>query len=358
MADDKNQELTGYDSGSDMWRKYTARCGIITAYCICRRYLETQAKTADMTEGEFCRQLRDEMAAERNFVDVGVYNHSAEYAELDGNKGVFDESDRVNRLCAADIDAVINACEYGDGSVDYKMAVNALTARYGMERLRFVLACEVNWDSVFGRYPDEVYQWACETNIHECYGRFGVRTRPEFLTELITEFRQAEQINNQEQGGMKLTNKLDFYIAFYEQLALKGFQAYAAYDKQNHIADICVGGNNIAHLTKEDNIILNPHAEVEVGTVEKIREIMKETAARFGIFVGERLMFSEKELRIIYVSAIESRIAPNNDWCSDEIESLDGIIAKIEDAIPELTDYPVSADHKAVRDAEFEGVEQ
>ena len=78
-------------------------------------------------------------------------------------------------------------------------------------------------------------------------------------------------------------NKYDFYIAFYEQLALQGFQAYVAYDKEHHIADICVNGNNIAHLTKTDYIEQNPHANADTDHLEKIGQIMRETALAWGI---------------------------------------------------------------------------
>jgi hypothetical protein len=85
---------------------------------------------------------------------------------------------------------------------------------------------------------------------------------------------------------LKLKSKTDFYIAFYERLALAGFQAYMpSYDyNKNHIADICVNGCNVAHLTKADSIEPNPYAEgVESGTIDKIHEIAKDTALRCGI---------------------------------------------------------------------------
>jgi len=83
-----------------------------------------------------------------------------------------------------------------------------------------------------------------------------------------------------------LKSKQFFYIAFYEQLALKGFQAYKpSYDyNENHIADICAGGYNIAHLTKTDDIKPNPYAEgVDAGTIDKIRGIAKDAALQWGI---------------------------------------------------------------------------
>lgn len=274
------EQFTGYETGYDMWRDYKISYGVIAAYCICKRYLDMQAHSENTEEQEYCRQLQEAMDLERSMNDVPVYNHSEKYAELDGCTEQYSESDRINRLCAGDIDEAIDACSYGDGSVDYKDALNALTVRYGIERLRFVLACEVRWDSAFGRYPDEHYQWARKMKINENFGRYGVRTRPEFLAELITELRQSER------RKIELKSKMDFYVAFYEQLAMNGFQAYRPsydYDKK-HIADICVNGYNIAHLTKEDLIEPNPYAEgIEPGTIEQIRNIARNAAMMFRI---------------------------------------------------------------------------
>ena len=189
-----DKQFTGYDSGFDMWRDYKERYGIITAYCICRRYLKTQ--TVDVTEQEFCQQLRDAMTAEPNMTDVDVYRHSKNFAELNSEIYSFEKSYRTNHLCAGDIDEAVNACSYGDGSVDYQDALTALTTRYGLERLRFVLGCEIRSDFTFQRYPKEFYTWANEMKIHENYGSYEIRTRPEVLSGLITELLQTEREMN------------------------------------------------------------------------------------------------------------------------------------------------------------------
>ena len=285
-----------FENGGAMWRDYTVRYGVITAYCICRRYLEFQEQSPDEGEREFCRQLQEAINCEQTMIDVDVYKRSQGFAELDGDMYSYDKSHRANHLCAGDIDEAINACSYGDGSVDYTGALTALIARYGMERLRFVLSCEVSRSPLFERYPAEIYQWARETNVHESYGKFGVRTRPEYLTGLITEFRQEEQ----SKGGPKLRNKNDFYIAFYEQLALKRFEAYADNSKE-HIAEIYKNGNCIAHLTKTDTIEPNPHAEVEPGTIDTLREILKNTMVMCGL-VDVRHYIQSKRKEIISAS--------------------------------------------------------
>jgi len=85
--------------------------------------------------------------------------------------------------------------------------------------------------------------------------------------------------------GKNLKSKLDFYIAFYEQLARKGFQAYVphSYNKENHIADICLKGRNIAHLTKADTIVKNPYANTDDDMIDTLRRIAKKTALDCGV---------------------------------------------------------------------------
>jgi len=82
-----------------------------------------------------------------------------------------------------------------------------------------------------------------------------------------------------------LKNNLDFHIAFYEQLARKGFQAYVphSYNTENHIADICLQGYNIAHFTKAETIEKNPYANVDDDIIETIRRIAKKTAMAYGV---------------------------------------------------------------------------
>ena len=182
-------QFTGYNSGADMWRDYTVRHGVVAAHCICQRYLRGQSRTTDASEREFCRELRDAMANERGWKHIDVYRHDAGCAEQSGDKAIYTESRQINQLCAGDISQAISFCEYGDGSVDFKTASIALAERYGVERLRFVLACEISADSSLDRYPDDLRQWAREVNIPENHNDFNMRERPENLSGLIAELR-------------------------------------------------------------------------------------------------------------------------------------------------------------------------
>jgi hypothetical protein len=80
----------------------------------------------------------------------------------------------------------------------------------------------------------------------------------------------------------ELKRKTDFYISFYEQLTLQGFQAVADATGE-YLADICFKGYSIAHFTKADHIIPNPHAEIPLGAIEQLKYIARETARDFAV---------------------------------------------------------------------------
>ena len=153
-----------------------------------------------------------------------------------------------------------------------------------------------------------------------------------------------------------MKDKLDFYITFYEQLAINGFRAYkASYDYDNkHIADICENGYNIAHFTKSDTIEQNPHTEVDAGTIDTLRAILKNTMEMCRL-VDVRQFFTETELAAVYANAIKIRIMPDNELCSGETAALNSVIDKIESVMPELGGCYVSVGLE--HDAE-QGVEQ
>lgn len=155
-----------------------------------------------------------------------------------------------------------------------------------------------------------------------------------------------------------MKNKLDFYIMFYEQLALQGFQAYKDFSKRN-LADICVEGYTVAHLTKLDTIAPNPFAEdVEPGTVEKIRGIFNETAASFGLHEMQDSL-TDSELSVIHANLVKLRILPDNGLSTDELRDIDALVTKIENLVPSLGDISNDNDIPHDHDADLsEGVDR
>ena len=154
----------------------------------------------------FCREIRAAMESELNFTGIAVYQYGMKLAEFNGDMELYDESDRLNSLCAGDVDEALRACEYGGGTYEFKPALDALIEQYGLERVSFVLACEVNYDSIFGRYPDELYKWAREMSNSEHYGSYGIRTRPNVLVGLIAELQaRTGELSKQHRYAEELT---------------------------------------------------------------------------------------------------------------------------------------------------------
>jgi hypothetical protein len=132
---------------------------------------------------------------------IGVYKHSKQFAAQHGETELFLESFKANKLCARDIEEAVRACEYGDGSHDFKYAIDALAAQYGPERVSLVLVCEVMRDAEHILYPVELHAWAqgcCSGEYHvnpEFGGGLGVRTSPGILSELIIELLKEDIIS-------------------------------------------------------------------------------------------------------------------------------------------------------------------
>ena len=130
--------------------------------------------------------------------------------------------------------------------------------------------------------------------------------------------------------------KSSFYVALYEQLALQGFQAYVSCTPQNYIADICVKGNNIAHLTKLDTIKSNPHSGVDDATMDTLQKILRDTKQNHELYSNEKNLFSVDEMATVHANLSRLRILPNNDLSHEETVELDRIVEKLEDVMPEL----------------------
>jgi len=122
---------------------------------------------------------------------------------------------------------------------------------------------------------------------------------------------------------------------FYEQLALKGFQACLDYSKK-HIADISVNGNIIAYFTKADTIEPNPYAEdVEPGTIEKIRDVLSDTIVMFE-FEDIRQLFTDNELTTLYTCLVKVVMMPDDEISFQESIDISKLVKKFEIIMPEL----------------------
>jgi len=198
----------GINTGYDMWEDHKNHYGVITARIMCLRYLDMQANKKDPEEREFCRELREAMAMERNYTDRVFYPHSYEIARANGEVALYEESENINIWCAGEIDDAIRACEYGDGSHKLAPAAQALLDQFGEKRLGFVLALEVR------RYRDsfsaENRAWSDGFDIQSGFTGTNINARTEIIDELITCYR--ETLDRIRVEGLTLPDKENPYV--------------------------------------------------------------------------------------------------------------------------------------------------
>ena len=148
-----------------------------------------------------------------------------------------------------------------------------------------------------------------------------------------------------------MKNKSEFYIAFFEQLALKGFQANVSHNNE-HISDICVNGYNIAYFTKSGSIEPNRFANFEKGTIDTLNEILINTALTFG-----QNYFTHDDLSMIHANLVKVRLMEDNTLTSRETVDLDALISKVEDISPELGSIRAAVDFEYSAEFAEGGVE-
>ena len=79
-----------------------------------------------------------------------------------------------------------------------------------------------------------------------------------------------------------MKSKNEFYIAFYEQLAMQKIEAKKS-TSADYIADLWHNGQNIAFFTKAEHIVKNPFVEVSDKVMDAVRETARSTALKCGI---------------------------------------------------------------------------
>jgi hypothetical protein len=176
-------------SGYGMWEDSKNQHGIITARVVCLRYLDMQKNKTNPEEQEFCRELREAMAIEKNLKAVEVYRQSYDYAKEKGEETLFETSDNINIYCAGAIEEAIEACRYQGGGLKPEPGVQALIEHFGSERLCYVLAIEILRSSK--DFSAENREWAQSFDIQNNFAGSGIRTHINVLDEFITCLRET-----------------------------------------------------------------------------------------------------------------------------------------------------------------------
>ena len=194
-----------------------------------------------------------------------------------------------------------------------------------------------------------------------------------------------------------MRSKTDFYRLFFEQLARKGFDVKRS-QSSDYIADIYYKNQLVAYFSKADTVIQNPFIAVKEKVMRLINDTAQNTAVKAGIcrdcpygvtlackehhlfgyvfstyrtapdsgemlarqvfynkefagqdfakrsgLVDEKALFSEEELRVLHAGLVKMSIL-DHDVSNDARESVERILDKIEEIMPELREADMDFD--------------
>ena len=99
--------------------------------------------------------------------EIPVYTGSLESAFPKGEKALYAESHKLNVECGAAIDKAISESKRDPHSYDLKAAARAVIDEYGADRVKWVVASNVQEQNFNGRYSSQSQAWAQSFDIPE-----------------------------------------------------------------------------------------------------------------------------------------------------------------------------------------------
>ena len=127
-----------------------------------------------------------------------VYMVSAEVAQQNGELQAWRESWRLNEACAMGIQKAINDSYNGQHSYNLSVALKAVTAEFGSERIHIVLANTVQYLDYDGRLSRENKQWAQGVPLPELSKEqravFVCAAHPAILDGFVNVVRKQQQV--------------------------------------------------------------------------------------------------------------------------------------------------------------------
>jgi len=152
-----------YETGADFWRDTAVCHGKEEAIVICRRYLDAQIRTGSREENQFCQELFTAMyEATAGKTDPAhlVYPYNFMRADERLESSFYHGSRKRNDECAKAIDDVIHKSCYEPNYYNLRGAARAVVAEYGFERVKLVLAHQIQHSDWDGRYSRANKEWA------------------------------------------------------------------------------------------------------------------------------------------------------------------------------------------------------
>lgn len=125
---------------------------------------------------------------------VPLYGGTFEYAKANGEENLYRQSLQANIECKHEIEQAIR--NNFDGMHLNKGFENALIEKFGLERMRYVLANTVQENDWDGRYSPETKEWAKSVTVtekSEHRSQFAIGTHPAVLDGFINRVRKLEK---------------------------------------------------------------------------------------------------------------------------------------------------------------------
>ena len=122
--------------------------------------------------------------------DVAVYKQPLTYAREHDEHDQYCQSRDMNVACAAAINKAVEDSHYDTFHYDLKTAAQTVIAKYGTERVDWVLANTIQRQHYDGRYSDSNKRWARGFDIPSEAPSFFVMTHPHVLDGLIDRARE------------------------------------------------------------------------------------------------------------------------------------------------------------------------
>ena len=125
---------------------------------------------------------------------VPLYGGTFEYAKANGEENLYRQSLQANIECKHEIEQAIR--NNFDGMHLNKGFENALIEKFGLERMRYVLANTVQENDWDGRYSPETKEWAKSVTVTEKSdhrSQFAIGTHPAVLDGFINRVRKLEK---------------------------------------------------------------------------------------------------------------------------------------------------------------------
>ena len=217
------------------------------------------------------RVIPEEYRLNQNSVDPvnehmkPVYSHSVDYARQHNELDLWRKNIELNGSCAKAIDQAVRDSNYELYHYDLEIAAKTVIEEFGMERVGFVLAAELQSHHYDGRYSQSNKEWVQEFDIQMLDRQPTFDTHPTILDGFVNHFRRIS----------------------------------AELEKQNPLA--------AAEMSKEQNYNMldgrinneaAPKADLTDGqTLEEIRELAPETLPKEKASVVERTRDAREQTR-------------------------------------------------------------